>query len=149
MSTRFAAMNRKVSVTLNYGLIFMIIAFAMSYLVVASLGIDMFSKCDNLQGDVIQENLNKWLIGTLAVAITIPVTLFLTRMMGSNFTGMTALIFAVMGIIGSSAVLNWSDKCDAHKGDESKKTYGAINMALFVCVLFIALFLLRSKSKMA
>jgi hypothetical protein len=60
-----------------------------------------------------------------------------------------ALLFAIMGIVGSSAVLHWSGKCDAHKDDESKKVYGGINMAVFIVVLLVALFLLRPKGKMA
>jgi hypothetical protein len=141
--------GKEVSITLNYGQIGMIVAFAMSYLVVASLGIDMFSKCDNLEGNTTQENLNKWLVATLAIAITIPVTLLLTKVAGSKLTGLVALLFAIMGIVGSSAVLHWSGKCDAHKDDESKKVYGGINMAVFVLVLLVALFLLRPKGKMA
>jgi hypothetical protein len=141
--------GKEVSITLNYGQIGMIVAFAMSYLVVASLGIDMFSKCDNLEGNTTQENLNKWLVATLAIAITIPVTLLLTKVAGSKLTGIVALLFAVMGIVGSSAVLHWSGKCDAHKDDESKKVYGGINMAVFIVVLLVALFLLRPKGKMA
>jgi hypothetical protein len=141
--------GQEVSITLNYGQIGMIVAFAMSYLVVASLGIDMFSKCDNLEGNTTQENLNKWLVATLAIAITIPVTLLLTKVAGSKLTGLVALLFAIMGIVGSSAVLHWSGKCDAHKDDESKKVYGGINMAVFVLVLLVALFLLRPKGKMA
>ena len=141
--------GKEVSITLNYGQIGMIVAFAMSYLVVASLGIDMFSKCDNLEGNTTQENLNKWLVATLAIAITIPVTLLLTKVAGSKLTGIVALLFAVMGIVGSSAVLHWSGKCDAHKDDESKKVYGGINMAVFIVVLLVALFLLRPKGKKA
>ena len=141
--------GQEVSITLNYGQIGMIVAFAMSYLVVASLGIDMFSKCDNLEGNTTQENLNKWLVATLAIAITIPVTLLLTKVTGSKLTGIVALLFAIMGIVGSSAVLHWSGKCDAHKDDESKKVYGGINMTVFVLVLFISLFLLRPKGKKA
>jgi hypothetical protein len=134
----------EVSITLNYGQIGMIVAFAMSYLVVASLGIDMFSKCDNLEGNTTQENLNKWLVATLAIAITIPVTLLFTKVAGSKLTGIVTLLFAVMGIVGSSAVLHWSGKCDTHKDDESKKIYGGINMAVFILMLLASLFLLRA-----
>ena len=122
--------------------VFLIVALAMSYLVVASLGIDMFSKCDELEGNDIQENLNKWLVATLAIAITIPVTLLFVKFAGSKLTGILTLFFGVLGIVGSSAVLHWSEKCDAHKDDENKKTYGGVNLALYIGMLFIGILLL-------
>jgi hypothetical protein len=138
---------KEVSATLNYGQIGMIFTLAMSYLVVASLGIDMFSKCDELKGNTTQENLNKWLIATLAIAITIPFTLVLAKMAGSKLTGIMALLFAVMGIVGSAAVLNWTNNCAANKENESNKVYGGINMAIFILMLLVGVFLLRPKSK--
>lgn len=141
--------GQKVSVTLNYGQIGVIFALAMSYLVVASLGIDMFTRCDELKGKKTQENLNKWLVATLAIAITIPFTLVLTKVAGSKLTGIMALLFAIMGIVGSSAVLHWSEKCAANKENESNKVYGGLNMAVFLLMLLVALFLLRPKGKKA
>jgi hypothetical protein len=58
-----------------------------------------------------------------------------------------ALLFAVMGIVGSAAVLNWTDKCAANKENESNKVYGGINMAIFILMLLVGVFLLRPKSK--
>lgn len=140
-----ATAGKEVSMSINYGQIGMIFAFALSYLVVASLGIDLFSKCDELKGNTTQENLNKWLIATLAIAITIPFTLTLTKMAGSKLTGIIALLFAVMGIVGSAASIHWSGKCASAKKDESKKIYSGISMAVFILVLLISLFLLRPK----
>ena len=127
--------------------VLLIVALAMSYLVVASLGIDMFSKCDELEGNDIQEYLNKWLVATLAIAITIPVTLLFVKFAGSKSTGILTLFFGVLGIVGSSAVLHWSEKCDAHKDDESKKTYGGVNLALYIGMLFIGILLLTLSNR--
>ena len=132
------------TISLSYGQIFLIVALAMSYLVVASLGIDMFSKCEELKGKILHENFNNWLIATLAIAITIPVTLLVTKMASSKLTGLTALLFAVMGIVGSSAVIHWGNKCATEEDDESKKIYGGINMAVFIVVLLVSIFLLRA-----
>lgn len=141
--------RRTMSISLTYGQIFLIIALAMSYLVVASLGIDMFSKCEELKGKILHENFNKWLIATLAIAITIPVTLLMTKLASSKLTGLMALLFAVMGIVGSSAVIYWGNKCATEEDDDSKKVYGGINMAIFIIMLLVALFLLRPKGKKA
>jgi uncharacterized BrkB/YihY/UPF0761 family membrane protein len=135
--------RRTISISLTYGQIFLIIALAMSYLVVASLGIDMFSKCEELKGKILHENFNKWLIATLAIAITIPATLLITKLASSKLTGLMALLFAVMGIVGSSAVIHWGNKCAAEEDDDSKQVYGGINMAIFIIMLLVALFLLR------
>lgn len=141
--------RRTMSISLTYGQIFLIIALAMSYLVVASLGIDMFSKCEELKGKILHENFNNWLIATLAIAITIPVTLLMTKLASSKLTGLMALLFAVMGIVGSSAVIYWGNKCATEEDDDSKKVYGGINMAIFIIMLLVALFLLRPKGKRA
>lgn len=141
--------RRTMSISLTYGQIFLIIALAMSYLVVASLGIDMFSKCEELKGKILHENFNKWLIATLAIAITIPVTLLMTKLASSKLTGLMALLFAVMGIVGSSAVIYWGNKCATEEDNDSKKVYGGINMAIFIIMLLVALFLLRPKGKKA
>jgi hypothetical protein len=139
--------RRTMTISLSYGQIFLIVALAMSYLVVASLGIDMFSKCEELKGKILHENFNNWLIATLAIAITIPVTLLMTKLASSKLTGLTALLFAVMGIVGSSAVIHWGNKCATEEDDDSKKAYGGINMAVFIIMLIVSIFLLRGTKK--
>ena len=140
-------LGRKLTVSLNYGQIVLITMLASSYLVVASLGINMFSRCTELKGVKLQENLNKWIIATLAIAIAIPCTLFTVRMAGSKLSGLMMLLFAIFGIVASAGVLNWNSKCAAVK--ESEKIYGGINMAVFIVMLLGSFVLLRpSKPKL-
>jgi hypothetical protein len=106
-----------------------------------------FSKCDELKGKIVQENLNKWLIATLAVALAIPFTLFITKVAGSKKLGVFTFIYAVIGLIGSAATLNWVLKCNAAKDDESKLIYSGLNVASFSCVLLISIFLMTRKTK--
>lgn len=146
-NTRMSLNLGRTLIDLKVWQVLLIVALAMSYLVVASLGIDMFSKCDELEGNDIQENLNKWLVATLAIAITIPVTLLFVKFAGSKLTGILTLFFGILGIVGSSAVLHWSEKCDAHKDDESKKTYGGVNLALYIGMLFIGILLLTLSNR--
>jgi hypothetical protein len=63
------AAAKKVELDINWGTIGIILFLGFFYMVIASLGIDIFSKCDELKGKIVQENLNKWLIATLAVAL--------------------------------------------------------------------------------
>ena len=121
MTNRFA---RKLTVSLTYGQIVLITMLAASYLVVASIGINMFNRCTELKGVKLQENLNKWIIATLAIAIAIPCTLFTVRMAGSKLTGLMMLLFAIFGIVASASVLNWNSKCtDEDSEDSDDLTY--------------------------
>jgi hypothetical protein len=134
--------GRVMTVSLTYGQIVLITMLASSYLVVASLGINMFSRCTELKGVKLQEDLNKWIIATLAIAIAIPCTLFTVRMTGSKLTGLMMLLFAIFGIVASAGVLNWNSKCAAV--EDSEKIYGGINMAVFIVMLLASFVLLRT-----
>ena len=139
--------SRQVNISLNYGQIGIIFVLSIFYLVIASIGINMYSKCKELEGKKVQENLNKWLIATLAISITIPFTLIITKMSGSKLTPVLMLIFAIMGIVGSSTSLNWSLACkDADNSDNSMQVYSGINVASFICLCLISMFMMRPKS---
>ena len=134
--------GRVMTVSLTYGQIVLITMLAASYLVVASIGINMFNRCTELKGVKLQENLNKWIVATLAIAIAIPCTLFTVRMAGSKLTGLMMLLFAIFGIVASAGVLNWNSKCAAV--EESEKIYGGMNMAVFIVMLLASFMLLRT-----
>ena len=134
--------GRVMTVSLTYGQIVLITMLAASYLVVASIGINMFNRCTELKGVKLQENLNKWIIATLAIAIAIPCTLFTVRMAGSKLSGLMMLLFAIFGIVASAGVLNWNSKCAAV--EDSEKIYGGINMAVFIVMLLASFVLLRT-----
>ena len=133
-------MGKTAYMNLSYGSIVLITMLAASYLVVASLGIDIFAKkCTELVGVKTQENLNKWLIATLAIAIAIPCTLLMVRTAGTKLNGLMMLLFAIFGIVASSAVIHWNRTCET---EESEKIYGGINMAVFIAMLLAAMYLL-------
>lgn len=137
------SLGERADFSLSFGSIVLITALAASYLVVASLGIDTFAKkCTELVGVKSQENLNKWLIATLAIAITIPCTLLIVRTAGSKLNALMGLLFGILGIVASSAVIHWNRKCET---PESEKIYGGINMAVFIVMLLMAMFFLRPK----
>jgi hypothetical protein len=136
-----ASLGQKADFQLSYGSIVLITMLAASYLVVASLGIDTFTtKCAELAGVKTQENLNKWLIATLGIAIAMPFTLLMVRLTGSKLNAVMMLLFAIFGIVASSAVIHWNRKCETA---ESEKIYGGINMAVFILMLLVAMYLLR------
>lgn len=139
--------GKTVQMDINWGTIGIILFLGFFYMVIASLGIDTFSKCDELKGKAVQENLNKWLIATLAIALAIPFTLFVTKIAGSKKLGAFTLLYAVMGLIGSAATLNWVRNCEVAKKDQSKLVYSGLNVASFACIFLIAIFLLVSSKK--
>jgi len=111
------------------------------------VGINKYSNCNKLEGKNVHENLNKWLIATLAISITIPFTLFITKMSKSKLTPILILIFAVMGIIGSATSLHWSMACqDDGSKYNSMQVYSGINVASFTCLCLISMFMLRPTS---
>jgi 4-amino-4-deoxy-L-arabinose transferase-like glycosyltransferase len=134
--------GQSINMEINWGTIGIILLLGFFYMVIASLGIDTFSKCDELKGKTVQENLNKWLIATLAIALTVPFTLLVTKMAGTKKLGAFTFLYAIMGLIGSAATLNWARNCAEAKKDQSKLVYSGVNVASFSCVLLISMFLI-------
>ena len=138
------------TITINYGQIGLILMFGFLYLVIASLGIDMFNKCPEKEGNSTQENLKNFLSYTLTIALTIPCTLLLVKTAGSKLSGIIVLLFGIMGIVGSSASLNWARTCESAKKDDSKMAFSAISLVIFLLAFLSGLFMLRPiKAKLA
>ncbi len=138
------------TITINYGQIGLILMFGFLYLVIASLGIDMFNKCPEKEGNSTQENLKNFLSYTLTIALTIPCTLLLVKTAGSKLSGIIVLLFGIMGIVGSSAALNWARTCESAKKDKSKLGFSAASLVIFLLAFLSGLFMLRPiKAKVA
>lgn len=141
---------QEVGITINYGQIGLIAIFGFLYLVIASLGIDMFNKCPEQEGKSTQENLKNFLSYTLTIALTIPCTLLMVKTAGSKLSGIIVLLFGIMGVVGSSASLNWARTCESAKKDDSKMAFSAISLVIFLLAFLGGLFMLRPiKAKVA
>ena len=128
----------EVSMTTVMGILFL----GFFYMVTSSIGMGIYSKCDAMKGQSVQDNLNKYLAATLTIGLTIPFTLLVTKFV-NNEGAAFALIYSIMGLVGSAAVLNWATKCANAK--KSEKNYAAFSTALFSCTLLISFFLMRPK----
>lgn len=137
---------KSVGLEINYGQIGIIMFFGFFYLVIAALGIDMFNKCTEQHGKKTQENLKHFLSYTLTMALTVPCTLLLLKVAGSKLSGIMVLLFGIMGIVGSSAALNWSRTCEGAKKDDSKKAYSAVSLVIFLLAFLVGLFMLKPSS---
>ena len=112
------------------------------YMVTASIGMSIYSKCDAMKGKKVQDNLNKYLAATLTIGLTIPFTLLVTKFAKSEGAVFT-LIYSIMGLVGSAAALNWTLKCENAK--ETEKGYAGFSTALFTCTLLLSMFLMLPK----
>ena len=136
--------NTRETLDISWNTIGIITLLGVMYMVAASIGINVFSKCEKFKGKKMQENLNKILIATLGIALAIPFTLTMTKMF-SNEMPVFVLIYAIMGIIGSSIALNWTVNCDGTK-KESTTTIG-VSLASFIAMLLFGVYLIAPMGK--
>ena len=136
--------NTRETLDISWNTIGIITLLGVMYMVAASIGINVFSKCEKFKGKKMQENLNKILVATLGIALAIPFTLTMTKMF-SNEMPVFVLIYAIMGIIGSSIALNWTVNCDGTK-KESTTTIG-VSLASFIAMLLFGVYLIAPMGK--
>ena len=137
-----AIASGKVDLEVSWGTVGGILLLGFFYMVTASIGINIFSKCDSMKGKTVQENLNKYLAATLTIALTIPFTLLVTKL-AKNEGAIFMLIYSLMGLIGGAAALNWTLKCPNAK--EAEKGYSAFSVALFSITLIASFVMMRPK----
>lgn len=134
----------KLELEISWGAIGLIMLLATVYIAISATGIDTFRKCEEMKGKTVQENLNKYLAATLTIALTIPFTLLVMKF-AKNESAAFMMIYAIMGLVGSAATLNWTIKCENSKKDA--KNFAGFGVASFSCALLVSLYLFsRSRS---
>lgn len=134
----------KLELEISWGTIGTIMLLAIFYMAITATGISIFTKCEEMKGKTVQENLNKYLAATLTIALTIPFTLLVTKF-ARNESAVFMMIYAIMGLVGSAATLNWSIKCKNSK--KEAKGFAGFGVASFSCVLLTSLFLMSRSRK--
>lgn len=132
----------KLELEITWGTVGFILILGFFYMIMSSIGMNIYSKCEAMKGKPIQENLNKYLAATLTIALTIPFTLLILKV-AKNELGAFTLIYSIMGLVGSAAALNWTVKCENAK--QSDKTWAGMNVALFSITLLASMWMLRPK----
>ena len=132
----------KLELEISWGTIGIITLLGMVYLVISSMGLNIYASCGAMKDKPIQENLNKYLAATLTIGLTIPFTLLVTKFV-KNEAKVFMMIYSIMGVVGSAAVLNWTTKCE--KAKQSEKGFAGFSLASFVCVFIVAAFMMRPK----
>ena len=128
--------NGKIEMEIGYPQVGLTIILGIFYIAITALGIQTYNKCEAIQGKQKFKNLKMFLSHTMAVSITIPAVLLVTKF-AKNEGGIFTLMYAIMGITGSGIALDimrQPDCKDAVKKDEK-------NFAIASLVMFILLFL--------
>tara|TARA_B100001741_G_scaffold311328_1_gene312282 strand:+ start:2396 stop:3232 length:837 start_codon:yes stop_codon:yes gene_type:complete len=128
--------NGKIEMEIGYPQVGLTIILGIFYIAITALGIQTYNKCEAIQDSQKYKNLKMFLSHTMAVAITIPAVLLVTKF-AKNEGGIFTLMYAIMGITGSGIALDimrQPDCKDAVKKDEK-------NFAIASLVMFILLFL--------
>lgn len=134
----------KATLEMSYGAIGLVCLMAFAYMVISSIGVDTYLKCDTVKGQKTYDNLYKFLSHTLTIAITIPFTLFLGRMFKSDL-GLWMTFFGLMGVVGASMVVSLTNKCKNSKKSNRQFSYFALPM--FILSLLIGGFMITKKPK--
>ena len=127
---------------ISWATVGMILMMGFFYMIISSIGMSVYSKCEAMKGKPVQENLNKYLAATLTIGLTIPFTLFVLKVVKKELA-VFMLIYSIMGLVGSAAALNWAVKCENAK--QSEKTYAGMNVALFSITLLVSFYMLRPR----
>src|SRR6056300_19681 len=114
----------------------LILLMGFLYMIISSIGMSIFAKCEAMKGQPVQENLNKYLAATLTIGLTIPFTLLVLKLVKKELA-VFMLIYSIMGLVGSAAALNWTAKCE--------KAYAGMSVALFSMTFLASAWMLRPK----
>lgn len=132
----------KTDLEVSWATVMGILFLGLFYVVISSIGMSIFAKCDAMKGKKVQEDLNKFLAATLTIALTIPFTLLVTKLV-KNEGGVFMLIYSIMGLVGSAAALNWTLKCENAK--QSEKGFAGFTTALYTITLLASFYALKPK----
>jgi hypothetical protein len=137
-STAKGIMSGSVDIELPAISVFVILLLSLMYMVTTSISIDVYSKCSDVKGKKMYDRLFKYMSHSLVAALTIPLTLVLTKMF-NNDTGAFMMLYGIMGLIVSMVAVDLTRKCDVN--DKLKVMWSRFSLGLHTIVLLIGLFL--------
>jgi len=135
-------MSGSVDIELPAISVFVILLLSLMYMVTTSISIDVYSKCSDVKGKKMYDRLFKYMSHSLVAALTIPLTLLLTKMF-NNDTGAFMMLYGIMGLIVSMVAVDLTRKCNVN--DKLKVMWSRFSLGLHTIVLLIGLFLSARK----
>lgn len=130
-----------IDLEVSWGTIMYLLVLALIQLFISRLGMEIFSRCNSIQKDKIQQRFNDYLKAIIGVGFAIPCTLMITKFVNNEAQAFTFL-YSTMGIVGSAAILKWCNKCDDVRPSEERTVMASIG--LFVSLVFVGIFFMRS-----
>ena len=106
-----------------------------AYTSVASIGIRVFNECDDIKESEKWRNLHLALSNSMVMGITIPIVLLTQYLASDNVMGAMALLYGLMGIVGSSIayMILKEKKCKGiSNSTEDNFVLGSIVLSFFV-----------------
>jgi hypothetical protein len=133
-------MDGRLDIELPMISVFTIFVLALIYMVTASMGIDMYETCDNVEKS---KKINQYMSYTLTIALTIPFTLLITKLFG-NDTGAFMILYGIMGTLTSYFAFDLVRKCDNQLA--LRDVWTKFTLGLYILVLIVGIILSSMKS---
>jgi hypothetical protein len=137
-NTAKGVMNGSVDIELPAISVFVILVLSLIYMVTTSISIDVYSRCSDVKGKKMYDTLFKYMSHSLVAALTIPLTLVLTKMF-NNDTGAFMMLYGILGLVVSLAAVDLTRKCNIK--DQLKVMWSRFSLGLHTIVLLVGLFL--------
>ena len=129
-----------IDLEVSWGTIMYLTVLAVLNIFVTSMGRDIFSRCDSIKGDEVQKRFDMYLGISTVVGFAIPFTLMITKFVNGEARAFT-MLYALMGVIGSAAITNWTQKCNEIKPSEER--YARVSIGIFIFLMLFAILFLR------
>ena len=88
--------------TVTFGAIGFTIMFGIFYIATASIGVQTYNKCEEIQGVKKWDNIKMLLSHTMTIGMAIPAVLTAQYFVGGKVTAAMAILYGIMGLIGNA-----------------------------------------------
>lgn len=134
----------KLDLEISMGAAMVLLLCGVFYMVIASIGIDTYAKCDAVKGKKSYDNLKQFMSYTLTIALTIPFTLIMAKMFKKDMA-MWMSFYGLMGLICSAMTVHLTNKCK--NATKQSRQFSYFALPSFICCLLTGVFLLTRKPK--
>jgi hypothetical protein len=131
-------MDGRIDIELPAVSVLVIFVLAFMYMVTTSISIDVYSRCSDVKGKKMYDMLFKYMSHSLVVALTIPLTLLLTKLF-YNDSGVFMILYGLLGLIASLTAVDLTRKCNVN--DQLKVMWSRFSLGLHTIVLLVGIFL--------
>lgn len=120
----------------SYISVILAVVFGIAYTAVASSGIRIFNECNDIKDSKKWKNMHMLLANTLVMGIVIPIVLFTQLLSGEKVTGAIAMLYGLMGLIGSSVAYGISkEKTCESVSNQSEKNFLLMAVGISLTIL--------------